>query len=84
MRNNRFLHIAFINNLSMDNLALYDLSLLKGISYAEQDVEIHYFGNIRFEQSIPSGIRFFPLYRYCGLSFFHKGFSYLFSHLRLF
>jgi len=75
--------IVFVDSLSVDNLALYDAELLKGMLCGKTEVDIRFYGTVRFNQKLPENILYQPLYRYCGHWFLHKGFSYLFSHLKL-
>lgn len=75
--------IVFVNPLSVDNLALYDASLINGLKDAGCLAQLEYFGNLRCRQSFSGRLTFHPQYSYCGRSLPGKVASYLFSQIRL-
>jgi len=77
------MNIAFVDPLSVDNLALYDTELLNGMLKVGPELKIRFFGNIRFDQKLNRDICFYPIYQYCGRWFLRKGLSYLLSHMKL-
>lgn len=75
--------LAFVNPMSVDNLALYDISLLLSILKDESEAVIRYYGNEDFDQQIPESVNFSGIYRYRNHGTLFKGISYLLSQIWL-
>lgn len=69
--------IALVDPMSYNNLALYDISLLKGFQDIEPDISMTFFGNIKIDLDIPESIRFVPIFTYGDKNLIGMGFSYL-------
>lgn len=77
------IRLMYVNPLSVDNLALYDTSLLKGIEDLNQRKAICNLNNVRFDQKLPDGIEMNPIYSYCGRSSIGKVVCYVISQFRV-
>ena len=75
--------LAFVNPMSVDNLALYDISLLGSVYKEAPQAVIRYYGNKDINQKIPDRIGFIGIYRYRNHSVITKAISYLFSQIQL-
>ncbi len=77
------LKIAFVNPMSVDNLALYDVSLLKSMLQDKSELLIRYYGNEDINADIPRAVNFKGIYRYRKYCTPVKGLSYLISQIKL-